>query len=109
MNKEEMKNYLRQYRKSMAKAERLRDAARQFSACAEDINREIDECEKLSRSIEKLIRSHGNYLEREVLIYRYIYGDTNERIAENMRYSPRQIQRIANRAVIGLCDHTSVK
>lgn len=99
MTNNEVKAFLRQYRTCMAKAQRLKADMEIFTASAKSIKGEFDECINRSAKIEKLISSHKNYLEREILIRKYIYGDTTEEIAERLNYSPRHIQRIGDRAV----------
>lgn len=98
MNITEIKQYLSRYKEYVAQATRLREEGGRFTASQTDINREINEYLDASHKIETLIHSHRNCLEREVLLCRYIYGDTNEEIAEALGYSVRHIQRIIDRA-----------
>ena len=85
MTNNEVKAFLRQYRTCMAKAQRLKADMEIFTASAKSIKGEFDECINRSAKIEKLISSHKNYLEREILIRKYIYGDTTEEIAERLK------------------------
>lgn len=98
MTKQETKEYLQQYRICMAKAQKLRRDMEQFSATAANIKREMEDCISRSSRIEALIAAHKNFMEREILTRKYIYGDTLEVIAEMLNYSPRHIQRIVDKA-----------
>ncbi len=98
MTKREAKDYLEQYRICMAKAQRLRTDMAVYTATANSIKREIEDCESRSSKIEDIISSHKNFMQREVLTRKYIYGDTLEQIAEMLNYSSRHIQRIIDKA-----------
>lgn len=102
MTKNEMKQYLQQYRSCMAKAYRLGCDMQQFTASAASIKKEMDDCISRSSRIEELISSHEDLMEREILIRKYIYGDTIESIADILSYSPRHIQRILDKAAESL-------
>lgn len=99
MGIKETKKYLEGYRKSMARAQHLRGQMAAFAASAPSISREIEECIKQGGIIEGLIISHSNICQREILLRKYVYGQTIEKIAEELCYSPRHIQRILNTAV----------
>ena len=102
MNRNEIKKYLDGYRINMAKAGRLKDEMENFTASAPSILKEIEECIKQSGMIEGVIISHKNICQREIMLRKYIYGQTLEKIAEELNYSPRHIQRILNDAVDSL-------
>lgn len=102
MSKKEVKEYLKKYRLYMAKAQRLKADAEQYTASAVSIRKEMEECVSRSREIESLISTHENLMEREILIRKYIYGDTHEEIAEMLNYSARNIQRLADKAAEAL-------
>lgn len=99
MNRNETKKYLEGYRTNMAKAVRLKGEMEGFTASAPSIIGEIEECIKRSGMIEGVIISHKNLCQREIMLRKYIYGQTIEKIAEELNYSPRHIQRILNDAV----------
>ena len=99
MNRQEVKKYLEGYRTNMAKAGRLKCEMENFTASAPSIQKEIEECIKKSSMIEGIIVSHKNLCQREIMLRKYIYGETLEKIAEELNYSPRHIQRILNEAV----------
>ena len=99
MNRTEVKKYLEGYRQNMARAGRLKNDMENFSASAPSIFKEIEECIKQSGMIEGIIISHKNICQREIMLRKYIYGQTIETIAEELNYSPRHIQRILNDAV----------
>ena len=95
----EVKKILEQYRPSMAKVGRLQMDKQIYKNCAKTIDTEISTCRQVAKNIENKINEIENLLYREVLIRRYIYGETNEHIAEELNYSTRHIQRIMNEAV----------
>lgn len=99
MEKREVKKFLEQYRPSMAKVGRLKLDKEIYKNCAKSIDAEISRCRQIAGNIENKINEIENLTYREVLIRRYIYGETNEHIAEALCYSARHIQRIMNDAV----------
>lgn len=99
MNRQEVKKYLEGYRANMAKVGRLKCEMENFKVSAPSIMGEIEECIKKSGMIEGVIISHSNLCQREIMLRKYIYGQTLEKIAEDLNYSPRHIQRILNEAV----------
>ena len=102
MTVKQVKAYLSEYRGCMARAQRLRAEAEHFSASADMIRKEITACSTRSTGIEETISRHNNLMEREILIRKYIYGETLEYIAEVLCYSPRHIQRIIDKAAEGI-------
>lgn len=93
------KKYLSEYRLHMARAIRLKREMETFKASKASIQKEIEECINKSGIIEGIIASHGNLCEREIMLRKYVYGQTIEKIAEELNYSPRHIQRILTGAV----------
>lgn len=100
MDLKETRKILEQYRPSMAKVGRLNLDKEIYKNCAKSIDAEISRCKQIAESIENKINEIENLVYREVLIRRYIYGETNEHIAEALCYSPRHIQRIISDAVV---------
>lgn len=98
MKRSEIKDYLGQYRLCMARAHRLKADMERFTASAPSINAERLELIKKAEQIERLIASHEDYTQREILTRKYIFGDTLELIAEMLNFSPRHVQRILNTA-----------
>ena len=99
MELKEVRKVLEQYRPSMAKVARLQMDKEIYKNCAKSIDAEIRTCRQIAKSIENKINEIENLLYREVLIRRYIYGETNEYIADALSYSTRHIQRIMGDAV----------
>lgn len=73
-----------------------------------DLEQEIiSETDKLTNhiaSIRKIIADASDTTSRTVLERKYILGETFERIAEEMGYCARQIQRIHNKSINQLND-----
>ena len=99
MEIKETKKILEQYRPSMAKVERLKLDKEIYKNCAKTIDEEILRCRNIASSIKNKINEIDNLTYREVLIRRYVYGETNEHIAEQLCYSARHIQRLTTIAV----------
>lgn len=99
MSAAEIKKILEQYRPCMAKVGRLEMDREIYKNCASSIDKEISTCRQIARNIEKRICDIPDFTYREVLIRRYIYGETNEKIAEALCYSARHIQRIIGEAL----------
>lgn len=102
MNIAETKKYLENYRRNMARVARLKNDIQLFSVSAPILQKEIEECIKNSHIIEGIIISHTNNCQREIMLRKYVYGQTLEKIAEDLNYSPRHIQRILNAAVLAV-------
>lgn len=92
------KNFLGSYKELMRAAGRIRLEMERFSACSDSLGRELEEISGQTKAVERAIDSVTDLTAREVLIRRYIYGDTLEEIAEALCYSPRHIQRIVNKS-----------
>ncbi len=100
MELKETRKILEQYRPSMAKVGRLQMDKQIYKNCAKSIDAEILLCKQIAKNIENKINEIENLVYREVLIRRYIYGETNEHIADELCYSARHIQRIMSAAVL---------
>lgn len=99
MTKLQTKKYFEGYLINMARAQHLKRELEFYIAAAPSIKKEIAECIKRSNAIEGVIISHSDICEREIMLRKYVYGQTIERIAEELCYSERQVQRILNSAV----------
>ena len=108
MTKREVKDYLQNYRTCMARIQRLKTDIDIFTASASSIREEMEDCRKVCQNIEKHISQHKDFMEREILIRKYIYGDTVEEIADAMNYSERQIQRIADKGILRMAEALAV-
>lgn len=97
-NARKMKGFLGSYKDLMRAAGRIKVEMERFSACSESLGRELEKINGQTRAVENAIDSVDDITAREVLIRRYIYGDTLEDIAEALCYSVRQIQRIVNKS-----------
>lgn len=102
MTRKEVKAFLSEYRQCMAKVYRLTDEMKRLTASANCIKREIEEYKSRCELIESIINSHTDFTQREILIRRFIYGDTIEEVAEKLCYSPRHIQRLTDLAIVSL-------
>ncbi|MBO5852234.1 MAG: hypothetical protein J6Q74_00270 [Clostridia bacterium] len=92
------KKYLDQYRVHMAKACRLKRDMEWYEASRESMQREVEECIRKSNIIEGVICSFEDIRGRELMLRKYVYGQTIERIAEELNYSSRHVQRMLNDA-----------
>lgn len=97
-----IKEYLKSYRTSMAKAQRIKNTAAAHGIDSARAEKEL--CGYLSRAaeVEEFISSAEDLIHREILIRKYIYGETNEQIAESMSYSTRHVARLGKAAVNSL-------
>ncbi len=66
------------------------------------INDDIDRLVEITEKIESVISVVDNSLHRTILERRYILGQSWERIAENLGYSPRHIKRIHGQIIESL-------
>lgn len=97
-----VKDYLKSYRTSMAKVQRIKNIAAAHGISEGNAEKEILVHLKTATEIEDFISCAENFIQREVLTRKYIYGETNEQIAESMNYSTRHVARLANSAVNSL-------
>ena len=105
MSKTDLKAYLGEYRKCMARVFRLKEDIKRYTASAALLEKEITDCQNRSLEIENLINNHQNFREREILIRRFIYGNTIEQIGDILCYSPRHVQRLIDEAVNSLSEN----
>ena len=99
----EKKRLLEGYTGEMARAQRMRGDLGRFKASADSIQKEIDACIHRAEKSERIISSIKDHTHREILLRKYIYGDTLEEIAEVLCYSVRHLQRIIETALSALC------
>ncbi len=95
----EKKKILRMYRCNMAAVQRLKTAMETFEASAASIQKEIDRHIARAEEIEAFLYGIENIFQREILLRKFIFGETIEQIAEALCYSARHIQRIIDKAV----------
>ncbi len=95
----EKKKILGEYTESIANAQRLRGDMERYTASAASIQREIERYLSRAEDIEGIISLVEDNFQREVLLRKFIYGETLESIGQSFCYSTRQIQRILNSAV----------
>ncbi len=99
MDKKQTKKILSNYRKLMAEAGQLEVALNIYEGCREELTAQLSECLALAKQIEKAIRRQKDLRKREILIRKYIYGDTLTEIADKLCFSSRHIQRLLDSAV----------
>ena len=95
----EKKEFLKEYTRSMARVQRLNFELERHHEATLIIEPEIEQCISTAESIEALIYAIPNGLQREIMLRRFIYGETLEEIGEALCYSPRHLQRIITKAV----------
>ena len=64
-----------------------------------ELNRQIERYLKLRQKIANSIDTVGDPILRLLLEYRYLNGDTWEKVAERMNYSRMQVGRLHERAL----------
>ena len=102
MTRQDKKRLLGEYRICMARAHRLRGDMEIYTACREGLEREVRRSLDRAAAIEAAISQIPDLLCREVMLRRYVYGDTLEVISDSLNYSTRHLQRIINSAVDNL-------
>lgn len=102
MTKAEIKKYLSRYRAEMARAQRLKVDQLRFSCSSDLLQKQIDEATRNAEGIESAICAEQDLMNREILMRKYIYGDTLEEIACQLNYSVRHVQRLLDHAVDSL-------
>lgn len=100
----EIKGFLGSYKELMRTAGRIKVEMERFSACSASLGRELQALDCQTKAVEQVIDSVPDYTAREILIRRYIYGDTLEDIAEALCYSTRHVQRIVNKTAAELAE-----
>ncbi len=102
MTVKEKKRVLNEYLKNMSTVGRLRLAMEKFEASASSIQKDIDSRLARAEEIEAFISGVGNIFQRELLLRKYVFGETFEEIGNALSYSSRQIQRAVDKAVNSL-------
>ena len=95
----EKKEFLKEYTRSMARVQRLNFELERHHEATLIIEPEIEQCISTAESIEALIYAIPNGLQREIMLRRFIYGETLEEIGEALCYSPRHLQRIITKVI----------
>lgn len=98
MDRNNVKKKLSDYRKLMARVQQLNIDIQIFEGSRKELINERDKCLLLARDIECAIKKEQDLRKREILIRKYIYGDTLEEIGERLSFSSRHIQRLLNSA-----------
>lgn len=93
-----IKDYLKEYMSSMAKAQQIKRLAETHGISPANLESELQPHLSRAAEVESFISAAENVIHREVLTRKYIYGETNEQIAEAMCYSPRHIARLLSSA-----------
>lgn len=98
MDRNDVKKKLSEYRKLMARVQQLNIDIQLYESSREELISEREKCLSSANFIEKAIKKESDLRKREILIRKYIYGDTLEEIAERLSFSSRHIQRLLNSA-----------
>ncbi len=64
-----------------------------------EVNEDIDRFVEIKAELHGIISALENERDRLVIERRYILGESWERVAENMGYSPRHIKRLHNQII----------
>lgn len=99
MDKNKAKQLLSNYRKLMAEAAQLEIAMNIYEGCREELSIKLASCLASAKEIENAISKQEDLRKREILIRKYIYGDTLTQIADRLCFSSRHIQRLLDSAV----------
>ncbi len=99
MTVNEMKNYLSEYRRLKHRAERLEVEIECFPQDKVFLEPLYKSVKKKVEDISSKIRSVKKSEYREILIRKYINGETLEEIGDSFCYSARHVQRLLKRAV----------
>ena len=98
MDRNSVKKKLAEYRKLMARVEQLNIDIQLYESSRDELIFERDKCLASANFIEKAIKKENDLKKREILVRKYIYGDTLEEIADRLSFSSRHIQRLLNSA-----------
>ena len=98
MDRNNTKKKLSQYRKLMLRVQQLNIGIQLYESSRKELTKERDMCLLSAKSIEDAIKKEKDLRKREILIRKYIYGDTLEEIAQRLSFSSRHIQRLLNSA-----------
>lgn len=99
MTVSEMKTYLGSYRRLVGRANRLSQDISSFPGDSSFLTPLLNQVTKKSEDIANKVMRVENFDKREILIRKYINGETLEEIGTSMGYSPRHVQRLINNAV----------
>lgn len=95
----EKKKYLNQYLQQEIKINSLSQMERINPERKFEYKKVIAECKLLRKEIETKIYSVDDFVLREVLIQKYIFGKTLEETALILNYSKRHIERLHVKAL----------
>ena len=98
MDRNNVKKKLAEYRSLMARVQQLNIDIQLYESSRKELTYERDKCLLFANHIENAIKKEKDLRKREILIRKYIYGDTLEEIAERLSFSSRHIQRLLNSA-----------
>ena len=98
MDRNNVKKKLAEYRSLMARVQQLNIDIQLYESSRKELTYERDKCLLFANHIENVIKKEKDLRKREILIRKYIYGDTLEEIAERLSFSSRHIQRLLNSA-----------
>ena len=79
--------------------DRIQCATDKIDQLEAELCQRIDESERLKEEIYEAIKTVDDPTQQLLLEYRYINGDTWERIAEKMNYGDRQVYRLHGEAL----------
>ena len=85
----------------MAKAGQLEIEINIYEGSKNELSKKLKDCLDSAKRIENAINSQEDIRKKEILIRKYIYGDTLSEIADRLCFSERHIQRLLDSAV---CD-----
>ncbi len=98
MDRNNIKKKLSEYRRLMARVQQLNIDIQLYESSRKELIKERDKCLLAANYIENAIKKEEDLRKREILIRKYIYGDTLEEIAGRLSFSSRHIQRLLNAA-----------
>lgn len=99
MQKEEKKQYLKQYMLQQAKIERLKEMCRLHPEKTAKYEKQIESSIKLREEIEMAVNSLQEPLLCELLYQKYILGKTLEELSLILNYSLRHTERLHKTAI----------
>ena len=99
MQKEEKKQYLKQYMLQQAKMERLKEMCRLYPEKKVEYENQITAAIKLRKDIESSINNLQEPLLCELLYQKYILGKTLEELSLILNYSLRHTERLHKTAI----------
>ena len=102
MTKNEMKSYLGNYKKLKTRANRLLWEIERFPQDSAFLRPILKNVTDTVEDIAAKISCVENADQRELLVRKYIYGETFEEIGESMSYTGRHVQRLVNFAIASI-------